>query len=134
MFHLIALIEGILLSVGSLHCPCVLPFGAYRISFKDHLPQATQCAEVLRRRRKGETMQVSELRNSALHCNSPGERGRAVQIFPSACVKDGASLWHYLPRCPRWHSVLLMENHSSGPGIVRVVHHDGSWRKRAQTA
>lgn len=46
----------------------------------------------------------------------------------------GASLWHYLPRCPRWHSVLLMENHSSGPETVRVVHHDGSWRKRAQTA
>lgn len=36
----------------------------------------------------------------------------------------GVSLRHYLLRCPRWHSILLMENHSSGPGTVRVVHHD----------
>lgn len=33
--------------------------------------------------------QVSELRNSTLYCSSPGERGRAVQIFPFECLKDG---------------------------------------------
>lgn len=36
-----------------------------------------------------EKRQVSELRYSTLYCSSPGERGRAVQIFSFECLKDG---------------------------------------------
>lgn len=63
-----------------------------------------------------------------LHCSASREPDKAVQIFPSSVWEMGVSLRHYLLRCPRWHSILLMENHSSGPGTVRVVHHDGSRR------
>lgn len=34
-------------------------------------------------------MQASEVRSSELDGSSRGERGRAVQIFPSKCLKDG---------------------------------------------
>ncbi len=53
-------------------------------------------------------MQVSELRSSTLYCSSRGERGRAVQIFPSERLKDGGVfVWHYIFPGARWHSVLM---------------------------
>lgn len=102
-----------------------LPFGAYRIPFQARPPQT---AEVPRYCREWHRFQNP----GTLHCSSSREPDRAVQIFPSSVWEMGVSLWHYLPRCPRWHSVLLMENHSSGPGTVRVVHHDSSQRTRKQ--
>lgn len=54
-------------------------------------------------------------------CTAAAEEGEGKQYKSSipSIWKMGASLWHCRPRCPRWHSVLLMENHSSGPGTVQ---------------
>lgn len=52
-------------------------------------PHATRCTGIPQRMRRGEKMQVSELRSGTLYCSSRGELGRAVQIFPSKCLKDG---------------------------------------------
>lgn len=52
-------------------------------------PHATRCPELLQRMRRGEEMQASEVRSRALAGSGRGERDRAVQIFPSECLKDG---------------------------------------------
>lgn len=52
-------------------------------------PHATRCTGIPQRMRRGEKMQVSELRSGTLYCSSRGKLGRAVQIFPSKCLKDG---------------------------------------------
>ncbi|ELR60503.1 hypothetical protein M91_04468 [Bos mutus] len=51
--------------------------------------QFTQCPETLQGEREGEKMQVSEPSSSTLYCSSQSELGRAVEIFPSECLKDG---------------------------------------------
>lgn len=67
-------------------------------------------------------------------CTAEVEESQAEQYKSSlpSVWEMGVSLWHYLPGCPRWHSELLMENHSSGPGTVRVVQHVDSRRKCRQ--
>ena len=44
---------------------------------------------MLQGERKGEKTQVSEPSSSTLYCSSQSELGRAVEIFPSECLKDG---------------------------------------------
>ena len=44
---------------------------------------------MLQGNRKGEKAQVSEPGGSTLYCSTQSELGRAVEIFPSECLKDG---------------------------------------------
>lgn len=81
------LIEGILLCVDHLHC-IVFYLLVHSESHSETSPPSYSVHRDTAENEEGR-MQASEQRSSTLYCSTLGELGRAVQIFPSECLKDG---------------------------------------------